>query len=212
MNSDKAAFFDTQVEAEWAAAEFTPVESDKVDRVLNIAGLRNGMKVIEPGCGTGRLTKVLAQRVGPTGRVVAFDISLAMTDACMRRVATLQQAEVCCACAEEFPFPRAEFDLVVCHQVFPHFDDKRRAVENLTSALKPTGRFVAFHFIGSEAINDLHRKAHPSVLHDMMPPKQAMKDLFSSVGLEVDYLSDSEDGYVLCAGFTALSGRVNRVR
>ncbi|MCA1961119.1 MAG: class I SAM-dependent methyltransferase [Desulfomonile sp.] len=163
------------------------------------------MRVIEPGCGTGRLTELLAQRVGPTGLVVAFNISSAMTAACAQRVKRLPQADVYCASAEEFPFPSQAFDLAICHQVFPHFDDKRRAVANLAAALKPTGRFVIFHFIGSDAINDFHRKADPSVLHDMMPSEGVVRELLGSVGLEVLSFSDDEDGYMLTASFAETS-------
>lgn len=212
MMRDRAAFFDTQVTAEWAAAAFGPDELDKVNRVLALAGLREGMKIIEPGCGTGRLTELLARRVGPAGLVVAFDISPAMTAACIRRAGPFHQAVVCCASAEDFPFPQDDFDLVICHQVFPHFDDKNRALRNLAAALKPTGRFVVFHFIGSAAINDLHRKAHQAVLRDMMPSDAVMRNMLEAVDLDVDYFSDGEEGYVLIASFRPASISVDRAR
>ncbi|MEL6822134.1 MAG: class I SAM-dependent methyltransferase, partial [Calditrichota bacterium] len=42
-------------------------------RFLAEAGIVNGMHVLEIGCGSGEVTQVLAELVGPTGKVVALD-------------------------------------------------------------------------------------------------------------------------------------------
>ena len=44
-------------------------------RFLLDAGLAQGMKVIEFGCGTGNMTKWIAEQIGPDGRIVAVDSS-----------------------------------------------------------------------------------------------------------------------------------------
>ena len=46
-------------------------------RVLRDAGLRPGMRVADFGCGVGMVTAVLADVVGPQGRVVGIDASKA---------------------------------------------------------------------------------------------------------------------------------------
>jgi ubiquinone/menaquinone biosynthesis C-methylase UbiE len=49
--------------------------------------VRTGMTVLEPGPGMGFFTRELAQRVGPTGRVVAVDVQPRMLSGLKRRMA-----------------------------------------------------------------------------------------------------------------------------
>lgn len=200
---DKREYFDSQVDSVWASPPYTPDEVAKIERMFSAAGLCKGMAVLEPGCGTGRLTEILLERVGDGGRVLAMDISPRMVEASRTRVGVRSNCEVLCSRLEDLSQPRGEFDLVVCHQVFPHFEDKSAALRHMAAALKPGGKVVIFHFIGSSVINDRHRKAHPSVLHDTMPGPAEMIRLFGSVGLSVDRLSDGEEGYLLSASLSA---------
>ena len=48
--------------------------------------VRQGMVVLEPGCGMGYFTLPLARMVGPTGRVIAVDIQEKMLSSLERRV------------------------------------------------------------------------------------------------------------------------------
>jgi len=199
MNRAKAEFFDTQVNEPWAASEFGEKETNKIKRMLRHGGLRPGSQVIEPGCGTGRLTGILADAVGPTGLVFACDISPDMVEAACCRVGSRDNVRIECMPVEDYRFDPESFDVVVCNNVFPHFDNKPRAVFHLASALKPSGRFVVFHFMSSAEINDLHRKADPSVINDLLPPEQEVREMFQAAGLQVELLEDDDDGYLLCS-------------
>ena len=42
--------------------------------VLNRAGLCSGMKCLDVGCGPGEVMRLMAERVGPTGRIVGIDV------------------------------------------------------------------------------------------------------------------------------------------
>lgn len=199
MNKVKAAFFDSQVDEAWASSEFGPAEMRTIERMLRQSRLREGMSVIEPGCGSGRLTLLLAERVGSSGHVLALDISSKMIEACRRRVAHLQNAEVHHGAVEDLAVEDGTFDLVVCHNVFPHFDHKGIAVAHLASALKRAGRFIVFHFMNSAGVNDLHRKADPCVLNDLLPSESEMRQILLAAGLEVESLADDDSGYLLVA-------------
>ena len=43
--------------------------------VLNRVGLSTGMSCLDLGCGPGEVMRLMAQRVGPTGRVVGIDVT-----------------------------------------------------------------------------------------------------------------------------------------
>lgn len=199
MNQAKARFFDGQVEADWAADEYGEVERPKLERLLAQSELAPGQWVLEPGCGTGRLSLVLAQVVGPGGYLAALDISQGMVQACQQRVAGLAWVRVEQAALEEFAAAPASFDRVVCHQVFPHFDDKPAALARMTALLKPGGVLTVVHFMNSEVINDTHRKAGTVVEQDLLPPPEEMARLLDQTGLSLELLLDDELGYLLKA-------------
>jgi ubiquinone/menaquinone biosynthesis C-methylase UbiE len=206
MYEAKAAYFNANVEAPWAAAEYGPEETAKLDRVFAHIGPLRGLKVLEPGCGTGRLTEILSDHVGPMGVVVALDISPMMVKAARSRTAARENVEIHLGAVENFPMENEEYDLIVCHQVFPHFEDKKNVLTSLSRALKPEGRFIVFHFISFDEINDRHRKAGTAVQMDMMPEEDEMKRLFYEAGLDIECVFDDHQGYFLSASPKA-SGR-----
>lgn len=199
MNQAKAEFFDAQVAAGWAAEEYGDTERPKLERLLTQSELEPGQWVLEPGCGTGRLSEVLAQVVGPTGHLVATDISQGMVAACRKRVAGLSWVRVERIAVENLRAPAASFHRVVCHQVFPHFDDQPAALAHLVELLKPGGVLTVVHFMPSAMINDTHRKAGTVVEKDMLPPPDQMRRMMEHAGLELETLVDDELGYLLKA-------------
>lgn len=201
MNHIKAAFFDTQVNEVWAASEYNETEIWKIKRMMDLASVFPGARIVEPGCGIGRLTRILSSAVGPYGHVLACDISPAMIDRCRLQTFDHDNVSFVCCGVEEYPLPDSSYDIVICHNVFPHFDDKELCARHLARALKQTGKFVVFHFHNSDWINDLHRKTHPCVFNDLIPDPLEMRRLLGANGLSIDHFTDDENGYLLLASF-----------
>jgi ubiquinone/menaquinone biosynthesis C-methylase UbiE len=197
MDHTKAEFFDSQVDEPWASSEFEPDETGKIERMLEHARICEGMRVLEPGCGTGRLTAILADLVGPKGYILAVDMSSKMIESARCRIGLQDNVSLEQASIENYCFAPKSFDAVICHNTFPHFDDKPGVVSHLAAGLKRGGRFIVFHFMSSARINDLHRKAHVSVLNDLIPPEAEMRKILQASGLQVDTLIDDESGYLL---------------
>ena len=196
----KAAFFDGQVHAEWAAEAYGPDERNKLERLFEAVGPLEGVRLLEPGCGTGRLTVLLAGKVGPKGRVVATDISPLMVAEARSKLERCSQASIHLGPAEALCGYDGMFDCVLCHQVFPHFEDKLNTLDKLTRMLKPDGRLVISHFIPSDEINDVHRKAGTAVEQDLMPPPETLRRWCRLCRLSIDQWRDDDEGYLLCAG------------
>jgi demethylmenaquinone methyltransferase/2-methoxy-6-polyprenyl-1,4-benzoquinol methylase len=199
MHSDKAAYFDENVGATWAAAEYGPDEMAKLDRLFQHTGPLRGLKIMEPGCGTGRLTEILSNHVGNEGAVVALDISPMMIDEARRRTSGRGNVEIHLCAMEEFPLEEKTYDLILCHQVFPHFEDKKKVLRIFSKALKINSRLIILHFINFEVINDMHRKAGTAVKADMMPGEIEMRRLFDDAGLDIAFILDDHLGYFLSA-------------
>jgi ubiquinone/menaquinone biosynthesis C-methylase UbiE len=195
----KAAYFDENVGAPWAAAGYGPDDMVKLDRLFQHTGSLRGKRVLEPGCGTGRLTEILSDHVGVEGSVTALDISPMMVDKARARTAIRQNVDIHLCPMEDFPVGESRYDLILCHQVFPHFEDKNKVLRILSRALQPDGRLIVIHFINFEEINDLHRKAGTAVGKDMMPGEDEIRRLFDEAGLEVAFILNDRLGYFLSA-------------
>ncbi|MGD9210373.1 MAG: class I SAM-dependent methyltransferase [Desulfobacteraceae bacterium] len=195
----KASFFDNQVRADWAKNAYDPKEQGKINRLLNVTGPLNGLRILEPGCGTGRLTVILAERVGAKGSIVAMDISSKMIAAAHKRLFGINNVTVCQGAVESKAVYFGTFDQIICHQVFPHFADPANALQILASLLNPCGLMVISHFISLAQINDVHRKAGTAVAKDMMPEADQMRTLCLKCKLAIETWLDDESGYLLSA-------------
>jgi ubiquinone/menaquinone biosynthesis C-methylase UbiE len=106
-----------------------------VDLVAPAAGER----VLDVACGTGAVTRLAAERVGPQGVVVGLDVDAAML-AVARRVVTHANVVWREASVMALPFDTGAFDLVLCQQGLQFFSDRRRALREMRRVLRPDGR------------------------------------------------------------------------
>ena len=163
MNQDKAKFFDGQVDAGWSAADYQGGDLEKITNLLDTVKIKPGQRVLEPGCGTGRLTQILSAAVGTKGLVVAMDISEAMIERCRQRTRTLNNVLIEQAALEEMDLKNNFFDLILCFNVFPHLDDQPAALAIFHRILTPSGLLAIFHLHPSTYLNDMHRKSQTLV-------------------------------------------------
>jgi ubiquinone/menaquinone biosynthesis C-methylase UbiE len=137
----------------WRYAYFCPswlvplLENPYVDAVagapllLQRAGVRAGMHVLDAGCGPGRLTIPAAERVGAGGRVVALDIQPAMLARLAQRVAGRGLVNVTSLHAGlgDGKLPAGEFDIAFLVTVLGEVPDKVAALREIHGALRPGG-------------------------------------------------------------------------
>lgn len=204
----KARFFDGYAE-EWERDGFSPGQMAKVEPLLRRLGVGPGMTILEPGCGSGRLTKILSERVGPDGRIIAVDISPKMVEAC-RRVAGGANVRVEFVEIERIEIEPESVDLVLCFSAFPHFTDKPAALRTFAQCLARDGQLAVVHLMGSEKINDLHRKAGTAVERDIIPSAPEMESMLQGIGFRIVEFTDTDSGYFLTARRSAPSRGVER--
>jgi len=111
-----------------------------------LAGLLSpGLAVLDVGCGTGAITRGIAEAVGRDGRAVGVDVDAAMIEkarAAHGGVAGLS-FEVGDACG--LPFSGA-FDIVTAARVLQWLADPLGAVRSMTASVKRGGRVVVLDF------------------------------------------------------------------
>lgn len=112
-------------------------QSSVIDRL----DLSEGMRVVDVGCGPGRLTIPIAQAVGATGEVVALDIQQAMLDRLERhaRQAGVQNITAIHGGAGDGHLQRAAFDRAVLVTVLGEIPEREKALREIHESLKPGG-------------------------------------------------------------------------
>jgi precorrin-6B methylase 2 len=96
INADMLAFWNGKGGHTWVdRQEHTDITLTPVtDALLGFAAPRAGERVVDIGCGCGAPTLELARAVGPSGRVVGFDISGPMLAEGERRASAAGLANV----------------------------------------------------------------------------------------------------------------------
>jgi trans-aconitate 2-methyltransferase len=120
--------------------------------VLDRLPLTGDERVLDAGCGSGRVTELLAARL-PRGRVVALDGSPAMIDAARERLASFgDRIEYVVADLGE-PLPiEGSVDAILSTATFHWVPDHDALFANLAAVLRPGGRLVAqFGGVGNVA-------------------------------------------------------------
>lgn len=111
--------------------------------VLDRLPLEGTERVLDAGCGSGRVTELLATRL-PHGRVVALDASAAMIEAARARLAPLGDRVEYVVTDLGRPLPLAEpVDAILSTATFHWVPDHDALFANLALVLRPGGRLVA---------------------------------------------------------------------
>lgn len=114
-------------------------------RLLAMAALQLGERVLDVACGTGLVTFPAANQVGPTGAVVATDISDRMVQSTRERAAQQGLHHITCSRmdAEALLLPDGIFDVALCGLGLMYVPNAEHALQEMYRTLKPGGRAVA---------------------------------------------------------------------
>jgi ubiquinone/menaquinone biosynthesis C-methylase UbiE len=99
-------------------------------------------RVLDVGCGTGALLRLLADRLaGDEQELVGIDAASGMIDAAHQLVAD-DRLVFSTGVAEHLPYPDEHFDLVVSTTSFDHWQDQRAGLRECARVLGPGGHLV----------------------------------------------------------------------
>jgi demethylmenaquinone methyltransferase / 2-methoxy-6-polyprenyl-1,4-benzoquinol methylase len=181
---------------------------------------RPGERVLDVAGGTGDLTRLFAQRVGPRGSVVLTDINGPMLRRGRDRLIDEGLVVPAIQCdAEKLPFPDAPFDCVCVAFGLRNMTHKDAAITEMQRVLRPGGRLLVLEFsrvwqplaplydsysfqvlprLGKLITNDADSYRYLAESIRMHPDQETLKQMMLDAGLErVEYFN-------LAAGVVAL--------
>jgi SAM-dependent methyltransferase len=108
------------------------------------AGLIEGMRVADFGCGSGFVSRMLAEIVGASGSVTGVDVNGAQIEQARKLSAQegLTNTSFIEASAYDTGLPRNTFDLVYCRFLLLHLADPGACLREMRDILKPGGILV----------------------------------------------------------------------
>ncbi len=187
---------------------------------VSVSGVNSGEKVLDIAGGSGDLSKLFAQKVGPTGQVILTDINASMLGVGRDRMldAGLNVPAMQCD-AEKLPFPDQYFDCVIVAFGLRNMTHKDKALAEMQRVLKVGGRLLVLEFskvwqplskaydvysfkllpiMGKLLAQDADSYQYLAESIRMHPDQETLKQMMVDAGLsKVDY-------YNLSAGVVAL--------
>ena len=147
---DVIQFFD-RMAPQWDADLIR--HDDVISKILDGAGVTEGVRVLDVACGTGVLIPDYLER--NIARVTGVDIAPEMIRIAGEKFPQ-DNVDFLCGDVEELPLEPV-YDCVVVYNAFPHFPEPERLVRRLAGLLKPGGRLTIAHGQSRAAIDNHHK-------------------------------------------------------
>ncbi len=113
--------------------------------MLDMAGVKGGARVLDVAAGAGGQTVAAARRVGPSGTVLATDISPAILGYAQAEASTAGLSNVTTRVTdgEDLEVEPGSFDAVISRLGLMYFPDLQKALREMRRALREGGRVAA---------------------------------------------------------------------
>ncbi len=160
-------------------AERGKVYGPATEMMLDLAGVRTGIRVLDVACGMGDQTLLAARRVGPKGYVLATDNSSSMLNGAAKamRTAGLTNVETRLMDAENLDLGADSFDAVICRLGLMLLSNPPKALRGMLRVVEPGGKVVAL--VRSTAEKNPYEGIPLAVVHRLggtVPPMFALSE------------------------------------
>ena len=158
-----------------------------IAKILDNAGIRPGVSVLDVACGTGVLIPDYLRR--GAARVTAIDIAPEMARIAREKFPQENVTVLCGDAARtEFETP---FDCIVIYNAFPHFPEPEHLIAHLTGLLTPGGTLTVAHGLSRSALDAHHEKTAHAVSNGLLPV-ETLAGLFAKYLTVTVQLSDRD--------------------
>ena len=177
---------------------------------VEVSGVRPGDRVLDVAGGSGDLSRLFSNKVGPTGQVILTDINASMLAVGRDRLMDDGKAVPALQCdAEKLPFPDQYFNCVIVAFGLRNMTHKDKALAEMQRVLQPGGRLLVLEFsqvwkplapiydaysfkllpiMGKLLANDADSYRYLAESIRMHPDQETLKQMMLDAGLsKVDY-------------------------
>ena len=182
MNKETIREFFNNFAPQW---DNEPIADKEIlDIILNNAGVKENINVLDVACGTGVLFPFYLER--NIKSIAAVDLSPEMVKIAKSK---FPQADVICGDAENITFDR-QFDVIMIYNAFPHFPKPVKVIENLTKHLKDDGRLCIAHGMSKKELDEIHRKSAGKVSNALLECEELAELLSPYFNIDIKISND----------------------
>ncbi len=185
---------------EQLAQEWDDLQENNRDEILNQLLspfdhlIRPCFSMLEVGTGTGAMIPILSSRY-PSLQITSIDLATAMLTRARQRCenARLVQANV-----HHLPFTDHRFDIVLCHNSFPHFWQKEKALIEIKRVLRAKGILLILHEQSRDFVNHIHQNSEADIIHqDILPEGVLLQEMLETCGYQALNIEDNLSHYTV---------------
>ncbi len=175
----------------------TEQDKSRLEAMAARLDIKTGASVLDVGTGTGVFIPYLLNKIGREGSIVCLDYAEEMLKIAYAK-GFQGNISYICEDIENIRLPEKSFDAVVCYSVFPHFNDKQKALRKISHLLKGNRKIFICHTSSRQAINDIHRTL-PEVCNHLLPRNEEMRRMLMGAGFKDISIADGKDDYLVSA-------------
>ncbi|MBQ8519660.1 MAG: hydrogenase maturation nickel metallochaperone HypA [Agathobacter sp.] len=142
------------------------IEPEKINAILDYAGVKEGVSVLDVACGTGVLMPDYLER--DVAKITGVDISNEMIQIAKDKFHD-SRVEFICADVEEVELTEA-YDVCMIYNAFPHFVNPASLIKCLSEKLRMGGRLTIAHSMSRKQLDSHHsgpaRKVSMGLMHE----------------------------------------------
>jgi putative heme-binding domain-containing protein len=159
-------------------------DEERSDAIVDALEIPAGAVVADVGAGTGHFTWRLAQKVGPTGKIIAVDVQQKMLDLTAEAVRQhgLTNVSYVVGSGSSPRLPDRSVDLVFIAYSYHEFSEPEAMMAAIKESLKPGGRVFVLEFAKES------RSAPASATHKMS--LEEIRSEIEPLGFELDQMLD----------------------
>ncbi|MEH0581315.1 MULTISPECIES: class I SAM-dependent methyltransferase [Streptomyces] len=158
-------------------------------------GLREGDRVLDAGCGTGRALTPLRAAVGPSGVVIGADLTPAMLEAAVR-AGRDRDGHLVLADVGALPLRSVSLDAVFGAGLIAHLPRPAENLRELARVVRPGGTLALFHPIGRAA---LAARQGRQITPEDLRAEPNLRPLLAGSGWRMTSYVDEDDRFLALA-------------
>lgn len=129
-------------------------DDKKIREILALTEVKENSKILDIGTGTGILISYLLEK--SPSKLVGLDISEKMIEVAKKKY---EGKNVKFIVSDIMNFNEDKYDYIFIYSAYPHFKDKEKLFEHLSSLLNENGKVVIAHSQSRDEINNVHSKS-----------------------------------------------------